>query len=797
MALRATDSLGSWIRQARKALDLTQSELAERAGCSLKTIAKIESGERRPSKQLAELLALALEIPPADLRRFVSVARGVNPGTAPEARARTDTGGVPALTVAAPSAAEPVPGNLPVPPTRFIGREALLAQVRDMLRDPYARLITLTGVGGVGKTRTAIEAAEQTTRDFPDGAFFISLAPLASPDLLVPTLTRTLGVKEKQGEALPDALNSWLKAKRTLLLLDNFEHLLDAAPLVADLLSSSRGLKVLVTSREVLHLRGEREVSVRPLAFPSESEAQTVEQWAGNEAVCLFVERARDRQPDFALDQSNAAVVVAICRRLEGLPLALELAATRVGTIPLDNMLERLDVRLNMLTGPLVDLPARQRTLRSTIAWSYDLLDKTQQALFGRVAVFSGSFTPGAVQAADLSETVAAADVLAGLQDLADKSLLYAAPNTVDDEPRFGMLETIREYAHETLEQTGRGDDHRRKHAQYYLALAQQAEAELRGARQKYWLDRLEQEHDNFRAALRWALDSGDAELSLLLCGWLTMFWYYLSYFTEGRQWFEEAMRGVDRVPRDLAGKMYNQLGVLAQGQGDVDTALDLYKKSLAVWRESGDELRAGRALYNIGGALVMNARFREAEPYLDEVLPYFSRVGEKYIVSSILNYKSILAEHEGDLVLATSLCMSSLDIDQEIGDTRHTGTMKARLGEIALKGRDAARARQLLHEGLRLSHSVGDKSRVARALENLAAVALADGDAARAARLFGAADALHRDAGAPRSPLDVMAAEPHMAAAHHALGEVNWRRELAAGAAMDIEQAVEYALGG
>jgi tetratricopeptide (TPR) repeat protein len=228
-----------------------------------------------------------------------------------------------------------------------------------------------------------------------------------------------------------------------------------------------------------------------------------------------------------------------------------------------------------------------------------------------------------------------------------------------------------------------------------------------------------------------------------------------------------------------------------------VGTALDLYKKSLAVWRELGDELRIGRALYNIGGALVMNARFGEAEPYLDEMLPYFSRAGEKHIVSSILNYKSILAEHEGDLVLATSLCMSSLAIDQEIGDTRHTGTTKARLGEIALKGGDAARARQLLHEGLRLSHSVGDKSRVARALESLAAVALAKGDAARAARLFGAADALHRDAGAPRRPLDVMAAEPHMAAAQRALGEVNWRRELAAGAAMDIEQAVDYALEG
>jgi non-specific serine/threonine protein kinase len=284
--------------------------------------------------------------------------------------------------------------------------------------------------------------------------------------------------------------------------------------------------------------------------------------------------------------------------------------------------------------------------------------------------------------------------------------------------------------------------------------------------------------------------------LSLLLCGWLTMFWFYLGHFTEGRRWFEEALKWVEQVPKDLQGKAYNQHGILAQGQGDMDTALDLYTKSLAVWREMGDELRTARTLYNIGGALVMNVRFEEARPYLEEVLPYFRKAGDQHIVSSILNYLSILAQHQGDLDRAASLCEECLAIDVEAGDTRHTGTIKVRLGEIAHERGNLAEARRLALEGLALSHSVGDKSRVARALESLGAVTHYAGYSARAARLFGAADALHREADAPQSPLDAMTSAPHIAAVRRALGEENWRRETAAGAEMDIEQAVEYALG-
>lgn len=795
MAVRADDSLAAWLKQARKALDLTQSELAERAGCSLKTIAKIESGERRPSKQLAELLAGALEIPPDDIARFLRVARGLGTGPGSAAGHAPGTNGTAVAATVAPPSAAPPPGNLPVPPTRFIGREALLAKVRDIMRHPHNRLVTLTGVGGVGKTRTAIELAEQTAHDFPDGAFFVSLAPLDGPELLVPTLARTLGVKEAPGEPLSEALEGWLRDRRTLLVLDNFEHILKAAPLVADLLSACRDLEVLVTSREVLHLRGEREVQVRPLALPALAEEQTVEQWAANEAVCLFVERVQDRRPDFVLDGSNVGVVAAICRRLEGLPLALELVATRIGSLPLDLMLERLDMRLNMLTGPLVDLPARQRTLRSTIGWSYDLLDPQQRELFRRVAVFSGSFIPSAVPAVALSEGDEPEEVLERLEHLADKSLLFLVPGSLDDEPRFGMLETIREYAREKLEQSGQADAHSRKHAEYYLTLAQHAELELRGAEQKYWLDRLEREHDNFRAAIRWALDSGDAQLSLLLCGWLTMFWYYRSYFTEGRRWMEEAIRGVDTVPLDLAGKAYNQLGVLAQGQGDLDTALDLYKKTLSVWREVGDRQRAARSLYNVAGALVMNAQLEEARPYLEEVLPFFLEAGERHMASSCLNYLGILAEHRGDLDQAVAYCEQSLAIDEEVGDTRHIGAIMARLGEIALRRADVAEAERLFHESLRISHALADKSRVARTLENLGATAQARGESGRAARLFGAADALRRDTGAPQSPLDRAAIGPYAAAARAALGEANWRPAWAAGSAMDIEQAVTFAL--
>jgi predicted ATPase len=689
-----------------------------------------------------------------------------------------------------------VPGNLPVPPTRFIGREALLAQLRDVLAGPSHRLVTLTGVGGVGKTRTAIEVAEQVGSQFAGGAYLVNLAPLAAPDLLVPTLARTLSVKETAGETLLGAVKARLCEAPTLLVLDNFEQIIPAAPVVAELLAACRHLKVLVTSRELLHLRGEREAVVRPLALPTAAEEQTVEQSAGNEAVCLFVERAQDRRPDFVLDGSNLMLVAAICRRLEGLPLAVELAATRIGTVPLEQMLEHLDIRLNMLTGPLVDLPARQRTLRSTIGWSYDLLAPQEQELFRRVAAFSGSFTPSAVAAVAVPDAESADDTLERLEQLAEKSLVFPVHGARPDEPRFGMLETIREYAREKLEESGRSDAYRHKHAEYYLALAQQAEPELRGAEQKEWLDRLELEHDNFRAALRWALDSGQAELSLLLCGWLTMFWYYRAYFTEGRRWMAEAMRNVDKVPLDLAAKAYNQSGILAQGQGDIDAALDLYKKTLAVWREVGDEPRVGRSLYNVAGALVMNGRLEEARPYLEEVLPYFRGTNDRPMMSSTLNYQSILAEQAGDLDLATALCHESLAIDEEIGDIRHTGTMKARLGVIALKQGDAAEARRLLHEGLLLSHSVGDKNRIAHALESLAAVALSEGDAGRAARLFAAADSLRREAATPLSPLDRAATQPHITAARRMLGERAWQAAWAEGSALDLEQAVGLAAG-
>src|SRR5215217_2338175 len=433
--------------------------------------------------------------------------------------------------------------NLPTQPTPLVGREREVAGVCRLLRGGGVRLLTLTGPGGMGKTRLALQVAADLVDEFEDGVFLVPLAPISDPDLVVPTVARTLDITETSGRTPEEALKDYLRNKEIVLVLDNFEQVVEAAPLVGELLSACPALKVLATSRTVLRLYGEREFTVPPLELPDPSHPQPLERLTQYEAVRLFVERAQAAKAGFSVTDENALAVAKICAHLDGLPLAIELAAVRIKLLPPQAILVRLGNRLKLLTGGARDLPERQRTLRATIEWSHELLDEGQKILFARLAVFAGGCTLEAMEAVcDAERDLPLDDPIKGASSLLDKSLLRREEGSEESEPRFSMLETIREYAQERLEESEAAEEIRRLHAECYLALAEEAEPRLRGPEVVTSLGRLETEHDNMRAALSWSLKSGEAELGLRLGVALLWFWSARGYWSEGARWLEESL---------------------------------------------------------------------------------------------------------------------------------------------------------------------------------------------------------------------------------------------------------------
>src|SRR5829696_5818973 len=466
---------------------------------------------------------------------------------------------------------ESSPNNLPLQHTPLIGREREVEEVCARLRSPGVRLLTLTGPGGAGKTRVGLQAAAELLMEFEDGIFFVALAAIADPALVASTIARTLGLTD--GAQPPEELlKGYLHDRQTLLVLDNLEQVLEAAPLLDELLSAAPNLKILATSRTPLRIYGEHEFPVPPLSLPDPGSLPPVEHLTQYGGVGLFVERARVVKPDFALTEENAPAVVEICARLDGLPLAIELAAARTKLLPPRAMLDRLGDRLKLLTGGARNLPQRQRTLRSAIEWSYGLLDAGEMTLFSRLAVFSGGCTLEAMEAICDAESELPMDILEGTSSLMDKSLLRQEEGA-EGEPRFVMLETIHEYGRERLNKSGEAEEIRRLHAEYFLALAELGESKLRGPEEAKWLECLEIEHDNMRDALSRALDAVEAELALRLAGALWRFWWMRGYYDEGRRWLEAALAKDGRASAARA-KALEAVGWLADDQGDIDLAV-------------------------------------------------------------------------------------------------------------------------------------------------------------------------------------------------------------------------------
>jgi predicted ATPase/class 3 adenylate cyclase len=460
--------------------------------------------------------------------------------------------------------------NLPLQPTPLVGREKEVAQVCDLLRSDETRLLTLTGPGGIGKTRLALQAAADLLDDFSDGTFFVPLATLTEAELFLPAVAETLGVKEIGEQPLDESLKDYLSERRLLLVLDNFEQVLEAAPAVTELLAGAPGLKVLATSRAPLGLYGEHEFPVPPLSMPDLKRPPPLERLTQYEAVGLFVERAQAVKPDFKVTNDSAPAVAEICVRLDGLPLAIELAAARIKMLPPKAMLQRLGSRLKLLTGGARDLPERQRTLRATIEWSHALLDEGEQLLFARLAVFSGGRTLEAIEAICDTKGDLPVEAFEGVSSLLDKSLLRQEESP-EGEPRFVMLETIHEFAREKLQESEEGEEIKTLHAHYFLALAEEAYPELKGANQLDWLGKLETEHDNMRAALSWALERKEAEVALRLGGALWWFWSVRGYHSEGRRWLEAVLAIDGRGSPEVQAMARAGAGALALEQGDLD----------------------------------------------------------------------------------------------------------------------------------------------------------------------------------------------------------------------------------
>ncbi len=688
---------------------------------------------------------------------------------------------------------------LPPPMTAFIGRERELAALRTLLSCRDARLITVTGPGGVGKTRLAIEAAQALAADFADGIQFVGLGSVVNPALVAPTVAQALGVRQAGAEPLAPRLTETLRELQLLLVLDNFEQVIDAAPFVANLLAECRNVKVLVTSRVRLRLSGEREYAVPPLGVPEEDERGLNDKIAEAEAVRLFVERAQAVETAFALSEVNAATVATICRRLDGLPLAIELAAARIKVLPPPALLARLERRLPLLTGGARDLPERQQTMRGAIAWSHDLLTPEEQAFFRKLSVFAGGFTLEAAEAVAGVDLESVDAVLDGVASLLDKGLLRRVDDP-NDEPRYTMLETVREFARERLETSSEVDPVHDRLLGWLLGRSEIPRwrwmATRLGELSAGWIAAWERELPNVRAALAWAEARRDAERMLRLASELFVFWWAGRYADEGRGWLERALAvGAGSVAPALDRAVaLAALSALAHRRNEDARAKDLAQAARLLCEEAGDPEGVGFADYLLAITCYRQGDLANAERLYREALVPLQAAGNDQLANQVLLGIAQVARDRGDLSLAATTYEEAKRREEAIGNRFGRALACYGCGTAAHAQGDLAVALAHYRESIRYWHEIGDKASVAVCLEGIAGAICGRDDARRAALLLGAAQALREEARSP-VPDRVLASYGRVvASAHGCLGPRGFIDAWLAGRALSLDAAVAEA---
>ena len=724
--------------------------------------------------------------------------------------------------------------NLPVQRTGFVGREKEVAAAKELLLRQDARLVTVTGPGGIGKTRLAVQVATGLVERFPGGTHFVPLASLSDPDLIASVIVQTLGIREGGSqsplEVLKQNFQDSLRAPM-LLVLDNFEHLVQAAPIVADLLAISPHLKIMVTSREPLHVYGENEFPVPPLMLPDVRSIPPVEALSQYPAVALFAQRAVAVKPDFDLTRENAPAVIEICARLDGLPLAIELAAARVKVLSPSSLLARLASRLQLLTGGSRDLPQRQQTLRAAIDWSYDLLTAPEQKLFRRLSVFVGGCSLEGAEAACDTKGGLDLDLLDGIASMVDKSLVQQIDQTTG-ESRFVMLETIREYGLEKLAASGEEASTRRAHAAYCLVLA---EEEPTGSG-KEWLEQFAFEHANFRAALEWLTETGDARWGLRLGTALFRFWETREYFAEGRDSLGKLLKlpgaavpnkararalfaagalaseqgdyasadaligeslEIARQSGDKQGAAIylNALGIIARDRGDLSVARSLLEESLMLWRELGDQKSVARSLSNLANIVKMQGDNAGAGSLYGEGLSIFRRIGDWTGVAWSMNYQGDVARDQGDSAAARTIYEESLAIFRELDDRWGIAGTLADLGSLAREQGNYPTANSMYRESMKLFQELGHQRGIARLLEYFACSAAAQLESERSLWLAGAAAALRKTIGAPLTSAEETKLEASLHSARQALTDTVGDAAWLGGWETPVEKAIEEVL--
>lgn len=769
---RQPSAFGALLKQLRGSLGLTQEELAERAGVSSRLVSDLERGViQRPRRDTARMLADALELNGPERERFLDARRPVPAG---------GSGHLPPAHGPAAS------------PDGLIGRERELAAIVQTLTEPGPRLVTLSGMGGVGKTRLALEAARLLRAAYPDGLWFIDLTPVRDASLLLRSIGNAAGIQEAPGESPVEALARAFAGRAVLLVLDNLEHLPTASESVAALLAQVPGLRVLATSREPLRLREEVEFPVDPLAIPDAAVAQTAAALAGNPAVGLLVRRASAVRPSFELTDGNAAAVAEIVQRVDGLPLAIELVAVRLRSLAPADLAQRLERRLPLLTRGARDAPARHQTMAAAIDWSYQLLTEPEQLVYRRFAVFDGGARLDAVEAVCGHDL--AADVLDLMQSLVEKHLIQSV-EAGDGETRFRMLETVREHGIDRLVEAGEERQARDLHMIWWARFAERAKPELTGADQERWVRRIAEDHDNVRAALRWAIGTGDAAAAHGITAGLIRFWALRGYLLEARDWFDAALAlGEDQVTQARAEALLGA-GVIACFLGDYATAKRHTERAFPIFEQLGDGRGMGSVFGNLGLIADVQGHYDEARTLYQEALGRFRAVGDVTQAGYMLGNLGMIAYDRGDYAQAIALHREALAGWRELNDTDSIAHSLSALGQSACALGDYGEATRLQIEALELREALGNESGIAKCLECLAEIATATAEAERAAWLLGAANAIREATGATAHPVDRAALDRVAECAREAIGRRGFTRAWSAGGLASRETVLAVAV--